>query len=257
MLKKSFFAGLLVAVVFHLSIMAPAFAGEEVTTPMSQRMKEWNIEVGGTADVYSKYIWRGQNLVDDAVFQPGGYVTIENFTASIWGNYTLEHRREWTELDYTVDYTKSLGCLSPELEIVSLSVGYIYYDFPNLSSNNDSQEVYAGIAVDTLLSPSFTVNHDFDEGNGTYYEGVVSHSQSLEALSLDKLFLNLSAAVGYNDDQWDFDSSFSSATFGASLSIPIAEKISLEPGVFYSAALDSQYDDEFYGGASLSVLLWD
>jgi hypothetical protein len=195
--------------------------------------------------------------VDDAVFQPGGYVTIENFTASIWGNYTLEDHREWTELDYVVDYTTSLGCLSPELELASLSVGYIYYDFPNLSSDDDSQEVYAGVAVDTLLSPSFIVYHDFDEGDGTYYEGAVSHSQSLEMLSLEKLSLNLSAAVGYNDGQWDFDSSFSSATFGASLSIPITERISIEPGVFYSAALDSQYDDEFYGGASLSILIWD
>jgi hypothetical protein len=106
--------------------------------------------------------------------------------------------------------------------------------------------------MDTLLSPSVVVYHDFDEGDGTYYEASASHS-----IPLDTLSLNLSGTVGYNDGQWGYDSSFSAALFGASVTIPFTERVSLEPGVFYSLALDSQYDDEIYAGASLAIQLWD
>ena len=241
------------AIVFAFLLTAgPLFAEEEGAYLPMEKVGEWNVQADATADLYTKYIWRGQTLVDEPVFQPGAYVSIESFTASIWGNFTLTDDKEWTELDYTFDYTASLEFINPELKGVSVSLGYIYYDFPNLSAGEDSQEIYAGIAVDTLLSPSFAVSHDYDQGDGTFYEFAAAHS-----LPIDKLSLNLSAAVGYNDGQWDFDSSFSSATFGASLTIPLTEKLSFEPGIFYSAALDSQYDDEFYGGFSIGVQLWD
>ena len=72
-------------------------------------------------------------------------------------------------------------------------------------------------------------------------------------MPLDKLTLNLSATIGYNDDQWDLDSSFSSAALGATLTLSFTETISLEPGVYYSVAMDSQYDDEVYAGLSFAI----
>ncbi len=42
-----------------------------------------------TTDYSGKYIWRGQNLSDDPVFQPGISATYGNFTAGIWGNLDL------------------------------------------------------------------------------------------------------------------------------------------------------------------------
>lgn len=241
------------AVVFSfLPTASPLFAEEQGAKSLKEKIGQWDVQVGATADLYTKYIWRGQTLVDEPVFQPGAYVGVEDFTASIWGNYTLTDDKEWTELDYALDYTKSLEFMNPKLEDVSLSLGYIYYDFPNLPAGENTQEIYAGIAVDMLLSPSLTVYRDYDQGDGTYYEFAVAHS-----LPMDKLSLNLSAAVGYNDGQWDFDSSFSSATFGLTVTIPLTERVSIEPGFFYSEALDSQYDDESYGGFSLSFQLWD
>jgi len=245
------------AIIFSAALLAvlllagPLFAEEQTSQSLSEKIEGWGIEAGVATDVYGKYIWRGQTLVDDPVFQPGAYIAKDNFTASIWGNHTLTDDKEWTEVDYALDYTTSLEFIRPELEIASLSVGYIYYDFPNLPEGDDSQEIYAGIAVDTLLAPSFTVYHDYDEGDGTYYEAGVSHS-----VPLDNLSLNLSATVGYNDGQWAFDSSWSSALLGVSLTIPLTERVSLDPGVFYSVALDSQYEDEVYAGFSLGVQIW-
>jgi len=42
-----------------------------------------------TADFFNKYVWRGQNLVDDWVFQPGVSATYGGLTASFWGNLDL------------------------------------------------------------------------------------------------------------------------------------------------------------------------
>lgn len=248
---------LLIGLCVCISASAVAFAEAETAgsasadpTPLD-KIGEWKVEVGASADFYSKYIWRGQTPVDDPVFQPSAYVGIENFTASIWGNYSFDDG-EWTELDYTLDYTTSLDMISPELEKVSVSGGYIYYDFPNLPAGDNSQEIYAGVAVDTLLSPSLTVYWDFDQGDGTYYEAAIAHS-----LPIGKTTLNLTATVGYNEGQWDFASSFSAALFGASLAVPLGDRVVVEPGVFYSLALDNQYDDEFYGGVSVSFLIWE
>ncbi len=226
-------------------------AEERASFAPLEKIGEWEVQAGASTDFYSAYVWRGQVLVDDPVFQPSAYVGIKNFTASIWGNYSFDDG-EWTELDYTLDYTTGLGTLSPKMEKVSVSAGYIYYDFPNLPAGDDSQELYAKAALDAFLSPSLAIYWDFDQGDGTYYEAGLSHSQQF-----GKMALNLCATVGYNNGQWDFASSFSNALFGASLAIPVGERISIEPGVFYSLALDNQYEDEFYGGVSVSLLIWE
>ena len=240
---------LLVTVCVHVVVLGHAFAENESDDEAGIKLSDWDVEAGATIDWYTKYIWRGQNLADDGVFQPSGYVSIAEFTASFWGNYMMTDTKVWTERDYGLDYSKSLGFIEPEFEKVSVSFGYIYYEFPNLPSGEDSQEVYGAVAVDTFLSPSLAVYHDYDEGDGTYYEGSVGHSLPV----IDPLTLNLSASIGYNDGQWDYDSSFSSALLGASVTFPLSDMLSFEPGIFYSVALDSQYDDEFYGGFSLSI----
>ncbi len=253
MQKKKVFAALLLIIIPVLLLPRTVFAEEANSGHAAEEnIRKWNVLVGGGVDFYSKYIWRGQNLLDDPVLQPNAYVNIEDFTVSIWGNYGIENDEDWTELDYTLDYTISLGCIGPKWEMISVSVGYIYYDFPNLPPNQDSQEIYGAMALDTLLSPALAVYHDFDQGDGTYYEFSLGHSMPIDPLSL-----NLSAAVGYNDNQWDFDSSFSNLLVGAGLAFPLTEKITFEPQIFMSLALDSQYDDEFYAGFSLSAELWN
>ena len=42
-----------------------------------------------TADVMEKYIWRGQNLDNEPVFQTGLSAKLKGLKASIWGNLEL------------------------------------------------------------------------------------------------------------------------------------------------------------------------
>ena len=69
--------------------------------------------VGVTADVFSKYIWRGQNVVDDWVLQPGASVGYKGLTGSVWDNMDLTGEAwamtvSFTEIDLALDYSNKV-----------------------------------------------------------------------------------------------------------------------------------------------------
>ena len=128
---------------------------------------EDKVEFEFTSDFNGKYIWRGQNLVDDPVFQPGLSASYQGLTASIWGNLDLTNVNgnsgDFSEIDYTIDYSNKI----PDSEIVGFSVGAIYYDFPGTAAPGTT-ELYGGLSLDTFLSPSVTFYRDIDEADGLY-----------------------------------------------------------------------------------------
>ena len=208
-------------------------------------IKEVDFNVG--TDIYSKYIWRGQNLTDNWVAQPTAGASFKEFTVSFWGSYDTDST-EWTERDFLLDYTTGLGLINEFLDKIGLSLGYTYYTFPNLDIDNESHELYVGLGFDVLLSPSFTVYYDWDTGNGTYYEAGISHTFSFEYFDLSP-----TAAIGYNDSQWGYDSSFSNTLLSLNLSKQICDYFTASATIAESVALDDQYNSEFYGGINLSV----
>ena len=166
-----------------------------------------------TADTFGKYLWRGQNLVDDPVFQPGLSASSGNVTLGIWGSlettdYT-NNRNQFTEVDYSIDYSDDV----PGLEGVSYSVGLIYYDFPS-TTVMDTTEAYCGLGFDAPLNPSLTVHHDLDEAEGTYASFGIGHTveQIAELKPGVPIAMDIGASVGwgsasYNKYYWGSDSS--------------------------------------------------
>jgi hypothetical protein len=134
---------------------------------------EYEIGFEVTADYFGKYIWRGQNLSDDPVFQPGLSMTLGGFTGAIWGNLDTtsinKEGGEFTEFDYSLDYSDDV----PFVEGIGFSAGVINYDFP---SADDTTEVYLGFGFDLPLSPSVTVYWDVDDIKGTYASFGLGHS---------------------------------------------------------------------------------
>ncbi len=128
-----------------------------------------------TFDYFGKYIWRGQNLSDDPVFQPGLSTSYKGLTATIWGNMDLRNINgnsgDFSEMDYSLDYSSTF----PGIEGVGYSVGAIYYDFPG-TITKDTTEVYWGLNFDLPLSPSITVYHNVDEAEGSYVSLAFGHS---------------------------------------------------------------------------------
>jgi hypothetical protein len=135
------------------------------------------VEFGVSADFYGKYIWRGQNFNDDPAIQPSISAAYKGLTASLWGSFDTTNYNgnsgDFSELDYTLDYSAAL----PGCESIGYSVGLIYYDFPGSPvSDADTTEIYAGLSLDALLSPSVTIYRDVDECDGTYVSLGVGHS---------------------------------------------------------------------------------
>ena len=192
-----------------------------------------------TADYMSKYIWRGQDFTDEPVFQPGATVAYKNLTLGVWGNLETTsvngQSGDFTEVDYYVDYSASI----PGMEKLGYSLGYIYYDFPEVPA--DTEEVYVGLSYDTFLSPSATLYFDIDAADGYYLSLGVEHT--IENV-IGEVGADISASLGYGDSDynsfyWGVTSSkVNDLVVGVGFPFEVG-KITVTPSVTYVALLDS------------------
>jgi hypothetical protein len=198
----------------------------------------------------SKYVWRGYELSKDSlVIQPSVTVGYKGFAVNLWGNLDTDDVNmttdtfNWNETDFTLSYDGAY-------EKLGYSIGYIYYDL----EGDDSQEIYAGLSYDILLSPALTVYRDFDNFKGYYVNLSIGHSFSIT----DKYPLDLGASAGYyNYDDTSY-SALHDGMLSASMTFPVNEYLSVTPEVYYSFPLSSDAEDlegidnNFYGGLSAS-----
>ncbi len=198
-----------------------------------------------TADFASKYVWRGQNVSDDWVLQPGFSATYKGLTGGIWANLDLTNdggeSGEFIEYDWYVDYSGQIN------DKVGYSVGSIYYYFPGAGSTT---ELYAGLSFDVIASPSLTVYYDVDDVDGMYVALGVGHSfENLEDLPFG---IDLSANLGwgdssYNDAYWSTDtitvgSELNDLTLTAAFPFEVGP-VTVTPSVTYVALLGSDISD--------------
>ena len=217
---------------------------------------DWGVDA--SAGMFSNYIWRGTRLSEDWVLQPSLTFSIEGAAVNIWGNYDAE-TEELNEVDYTVSYGFTVNRLN-------LEAGYIHYD---IKDGLDSDEIYAALGLDVILSPSLTVYGDIKEGDGMFLVAGLGHDFALPGDSS----ISLGASAGYIIDNGyvavDMNGEEFSALYNgevsASASIPICKHLSIEPMIAYSFPLSDDakdaiegmsFDssgDQFYGGATLTV----
>jgi hypothetical protein len=212
-----------------------------------------------TTDYSGKYIWRGQNLSDDPVFQPGISATYGNFTAGIWGNLDLtninDRNGNFLEMDYYLDWSDDL----PDFEGISYSAGLIYYDFPGSYADStrlpDTLEAYLGLNFDLPASPSITAYHDLDEAEGTYVSLGLGHSveQVFEFSSDVPVAKDIGATLGwgsgsYNKYYWGTDQSkINDLVLSVSFPFEI-EGLTITPSLNYVTLLsDDISDTDTYG----------
>lgn len=164
------------------------------------------VDVQADLGYYSKYIWRGMNLVDDSVLQPSLGVGLLGFELAVWGNMDLTDINgdsgKFSEVDYTLGY-------SFELPKIELGAGFIYYDFPE-SEASGTTEFYLSGALGVLLSPSLAAYFDIDEVKGTYWEASVNHDFELGETSK----VNLEGGLGLGSK------SYIGGYFGAMVTMP-------------------------------------
>lgn len=213
------------------------------TAPMAAQAQD--VSVSTSIDLVSDYVFRGVSLADTAI-QPGVEVAVGDFTVGAWystgaGNTSIA---ALDELDLYAGYGFALS------DTISASVGATYYHYPQggglfetEGGNAGTYEVSAGLAFDTVLSPSVTAYYDFTL-EGLTLEGGLSHSVPTgDKTSLDLgltaglvdgdgiswEYGNLSAAVGYGftDDV--------SAYLGANYTLTTSDDVGL--GLDYKKAI--------------------
>lgn len=189
-------------------------AAVAVTLGMGPSLRaERPVSVAVTSDLYGQYVWRGQRLNKEPVFQPGATVTARGLTAGVWGNMDLtdihDERYAFTEVDYSLGYAGSL----PGTDKWSYSAGFIYYDLS--LADLKTLEVYAGLTWNVPLSPSVTVYYDVDKDEagdpdaddltrGTYV--VLGLAHTLEAVipwGDSALDIKLGAGLGWGDSAYN------------------------------------------------------
>ena len=208
-------------------------------------------------DALSAYVWRGQVLNDEAVFQPSLNVAASNgLSFNTWANWNLtdslgeNSKNEFNEVDLTVSY-------DVPVKVVDLTVGAAEYEYPNQTvaaadetssafALPSTREAFVSVGKeDLLLSPSATVYYDFGAVNAFY--GLISISQSFEATKELSFDVTLSVGAGdsdYNTYYFGVDKvklNDGNAKLGASYAF--TESLSVSAYAMYTYLLDSSIRD--------------
>ncbi len=220
----------------------------------------------------SQYIWRGyENTRNSIVVQPSMTVAYKGFSVNLWGNLDTKpysqtnanYSSTWTETDLTLAYNRTFGK-------VNAGLGYIYYGLgaanPGGVKPPDSQEVFATVGLNTLLTPTLTAYKEIDHYKQWYFLLGVSHvfefnkTVSLKlGASASYLLSDYADAALYNagggyggypkftdtyqatDDKF---SNFHDGVITASLPISLAKYLTLAPTLSYSFPLSNDAKDE-------------
>jgi len=209
------------------------------------------------ADVTSRYIWRGFDLLPDnnSALQPSLTFDLgdSRFSLNIWASFALTDRdifKYYDEIDVTLTYAfKTSGNLS--LVAGFTNYGWWFADEFKFKDHT-TQEFFLELGFPkTLFSPQVTMFYDVNLGDGMYVQFAGGH----ELIVGPGLNLNLSAALGYNGGmflpEWA-DKGFSDLTIGASLPLKVGQ-ITISPFINYTFVFldEVNEDNELWFGASV------
>jgi hypothetical protein len=276
-LKRAFWIGLFICGI--LAIPFSTLWADEIKAPAAAPAATSEEKPTGdfTVTAMSQYFWRGYELSrNSVVIQPSMTIGYKGFSVNLWGNLDTKpyfapagdtnYSNTWNETDLTLSYTKTLG-------LFNVGGGYIYYALGSMNKDApkraDSQELFATISLNTLLSPTLTVYKEIDRYKQWYFLLGVSHAFELNPMVSLKLGATASyllstyadAALFYGGAGYGgypkFDgnavatndkfSNFHDGTIMASLPIKATGNITITPTVSYIFPLSSDARDEMKG----------
>lgn len=236
--------------VMLLGLPAVSFAAQEGEGVL----EKLNIEVSGSLDFYSQYLWRGFTLDTDSVIQPGFNLSWGGVTLSFWSSWDAVDSDDLksNEADYVLDYTK-------EFDDFALSLGHTFYNFP--STNSYSKEFYIGVSFPNLaLSPEITYYRDYGKeekggGDGDYLALGLSYSHPVKN---SQTTFDLGLSLGYNRKLF-IEGYGRDYLVSVGFTIPLRENLTFSPTLNYAVPLgslkdsdDGEQKERFYSGFSLS-----
>jgi hypothetical protein len=220
--------------------------------------------------VRSAYVWRGQVINDEAVFQPELSVEKYGVGLGLWLNDNLTDNvgeaGDVDEADWTVYYTRDCGP-------VNATVGMTEYAYPHQSepllidpeigvisgggSVPSTREVFveltAAESIEWVCVPVLSLNYDFGQVDGLY--GSLGVNTAID-LPGEGVSLEMAASLGlgfadYNAYYFGVDTTaLNDLTAGVAAPIQLTEEIVLKPGIEYTVLVDDEIRDaadEEYG----------
>lgn len=202
----------------------PAFAMDAEKSAIAS-----NTSATAALDFTSAYIFRGVTVNKRAAVQPTLKVQIDKFTIGGWGSFAMD--AEEGETKQEVDGFASFDI---PISIVTLSLGYTEYTYPNSDYDND-QEIMAKVSVATILNPSLGIYHGVGGAivNNNYYELGLKQ----EVFAHSGFSAGLGAVLGYIDSETGEDG-FSHLTLSAAAAYNI-----LTASVNYVVETDDTVND--------------
>lgn len=254
-------------------------SAEEVTTAAAPAkvVKEESPNAGfsfaAAMDLYSAYVWRGTVPNDRPVWQPGGTVSYAagdygTFSANVWGNFDMTDHKGHTsfgglnEVDYTASYAIDVGP-------VSLSVGHIWYTFPQVTGpayGKSTREVYATAQYNSdIVNPFVKVYYDYEAIEGFYGNFGLNKTITLKKLS-DRLSVGSEVSLGVGDGNYMAgyfytDNTAGLADFNAAVftAYKLTDNLSVGARLAWMSLVDSaardnaDHQDLLWGGVNLSA----
>jgi hypothetical protein len=130
----------------------------------------------------SRYMSKAKVFDTRSVMQGDFSATWYGFTAGIWGNYDFTDDGSlgrWSdnqveEWDYYLNYEYTIEDVPGLDDGITLGFGWIYYDYRHTGHRmgkslrrgwgwTDDNEINASVSFGCLLSPTFTVNHEYEK----------------------------------------------------------------------------------------------
>lgn len=233
---------------------------------------EQEIDITVSEVFVSRYIWRGQDLYgqNDGAHQPSiDFVAPEalfgaDVGLNIWASFPFASGHEaGEEFDYTFSLSRDIA------EGVNASVGYTYFDFPNLGSSvADVHEPWISVSVDTIpflpVDISFSTFAGYDQAaesggpeDGWYFSygfgydvplPKIRFTQEGQALSLGVTMWGTDGVAGLEPNMLyatelsaSMSYSFDEISFGPSINYTINHEDKINSG-----------DNEFWAGVEFS-----
>jgi hypothetical protein len=210
----------------------------------TQLVKAQSVNGGFEVNAMSKYIWRGMEIHNKVAVQTDLNLGYRGFTVDFWSDYRTGDNSEVDEVDFTLDYTKSVSLKRGKL---SVSTGYIYYDI----DGGDTQEIYVGAGYSDKIfslpiSLGATIYRDIDAIQSTYLELTGSTEFPLNTITISPYITLGYYWYDHGEDDWN------NLELGIDTSVPINKSFYLHGLVAYSIGNDDLgVDNEFYGGVGV------
>jgi len=210
------------------------------------------------AKINSGYMWRGQLLNEDPVFQPSLRLDLnDEVNIFAWGTWDLPNQEGSSGRD-RVDLSISLSKNFDRHFFKGGAVAYIYND-SEFTTKEDTYEVFLGYTLDVPALPTLRVYYDFGEYE-TFF-AVFSLAGSRPIVK-DKVDLEWRLSIEGGDEKYNrifhFDpatdetNTFSStgwkvADVSAVLQMPVSFENgwTLIPGLTYYSVVDQDVEDAF------------